>query len=85
MTGWLGITQHQRGVSNLCLKYTLSFSSAPIAYWLISSVYSATAGFAAMFLILAVGMLTAVSAALLIPDLSTQEYKTEEEQAIESL
>lgn len=66
------------------LKYTLSFSTAPIAYWLISSVYSVTAGFSSMFLILAVGMLTAVSAALLIPNLSTQEYKTEEEQAIES-
>ncbi|MEZ8720279.1 MFS transporter [Vibrio pomeroyi] len=59
------------------LKYTLSFSSAPIAYWLISSVYSATAGFAVMFLALAGGMFTAVSAALLIPNLSAHENELE--------
>ncbi|WP_299139514.1 MFS transporter [uncultured Vibrio sp.] len=55
------------------LKYTLSFSTAPIAYWLISSVYSATAGFTVMFLILAIGMFTAMSAAFLIPNLSAHE------------
>lgn len=67
------------------LKYTLSFSTAPIAYWLISSVYSATAGFTVMFVILAVGVFTAVSAALLIPSLAAYENNPELEPNTRSI
>jgi MFS family permease len=49
------------------IKYTLSFSTSPIAYWLIASTYANTGKFIFMYLILALGMLLALTAILLMP------------------
>ncbi|MCM5511062.1 MFS transporter [Vibrio sp. SCSIO 43169] len=49
------------------LKYTLSFSTGPIAYWLIASTYVNTGNFIFMYLTLALGMLLALVAIVFMP------------------
>ncbi|KIF54263.1 MFS transporter [Vibrio owensii] len=49
------------------VKYTLSFSTGPIAYWLIAATYSHTQEFALMYFILAGGMGLASLSAMMMP------------------
>ncbi|MGR5157746.1 hypothetical protein [Vibrio owensii] len=48
-------------------KYTLSFSTGPIAYWLIAATYAHTQEFVLMYFILAGGMGGASLSAMMIP------------------
>ncbi|GAB7229383.1 MFS transporter [Vibrio rotiferianus] len=49
------------------VKYTLSFSTGPIAYWLIAATYAYTQEFLLMYFILAGGMGLASLSALMMP------------------
>lgn len=49
------------------VKYTLSFSTGPIAYWLIAATYAYTQEFVLMYFILAGGMGLASLSALMMP------------------
>ncbi|CAH1521500.1 Multidrug transporter [Vibrio owensii] len=49
------------------VKYTLSFSTGPIAYWLIAATYSHTQEFVLMYFILAGGMGLASLSAMMMP------------------
>ncbi|MFN1516216.1 MFS transporter [Vibrio owensii] len=49
------------------VKYTLSFSTGPIAYWLIAATYSHTQEFSLMYFILAGGMGLASLSAMMMP------------------
>ncbi|GAK19985.1 major facilitator superfamily transporter [Vibrio sp. JCM 19052] len=48
-------------------KYTLSFSTGPIAYWLIAATYAHTQEFVLMYFILASGMGLALLSAVMMP------------------
>ncbi|WP_199482869.1 MFS transporter [Vibrio owensii] len=48
-------------------KYTLSFSTGPIAYWLIAATYAHTQEFVLMYFILAAGMGFASLSAMMMP------------------
>nr|WP_240537387.1 hypothetical protein [Vibrio sp. CUB2] len=48
-------------------KYTLSFSTGPIAYWLIATTYAYTQEFVLMYFILAGGMGLASLSAMMMP------------------
>ena len=48
-------------------KYTLSFSTGPIAYWLIAATYAHTQEFVLMYFILASGMGLALLSAIMMP------------------
>ncbi|MFV8439733.1 MFS transporter [Vibrio owensii] len=48
-------------------KYTLSFSTGPIAYWLIAATYAHTQEFVLMYFILAGGMGISLLSAMLMP------------------
>lgn len=48
-------------------KYTLSFSTGPIAYWLIAATYAHTQAFVLMYFILAGGMGISLLSAMLMP------------------
>ncbi len=49
------------------VKYTLSFSTGPIAYWLIAATYAHTQEFVLMYFILAAGMGLASLSAMMMP------------------
>ncbi len=49
------------------MKYALSSSTGPVAYWLIAVIYGGTAEFILLYWVLAVTMLLSVGAVLLIP------------------
>ncbi|WP_411063771.1 MFS transporter [Vibrio rotiferianus] len=57
------------------VKYTLSFSTGPIAYWLIAATYAYTQEFVLMYFILAGGMGLASLSALMMP--SSSKRKTD--------
>ncbi|WP_199437837.1 MFS transporter [Vibrio owensii] len=55
------------------VKYTLSFSTGPIAYWLIAATYSHTQEFVLMYFILAGGMGLASLSAMMMPSSSKRK------------
>lgn len=49
------------------MKYMLSFSTGPVAYWLIAMIYDHTADFTLLYWILAAAMTSSVAAAWMMP------------------
>ncbi len=58
------------------MKYMVSFSTAPIAYWLIAAIYGKTEEFTLLYWLLATGMLLSTLAAWFMPVIKTTQAKT---------